>query len=276
MKGAAHHFDSVKASIESVFFEFVEPDRIGQHDCRDREPDHDRGHDQCRGNRIDRARWCFGHTERAIDDRRSAVRDVADRHDDDMRAGADQREGDDDPQDIAVGQHAPESDQDQGEARGQNDGRDHRLVTPPMHHSGPKPVDDDAEFAADLDAQQDGKQRDCSRTEKRTELAERQHPIVQKSAGERSIPQRRRARRARPRSTPCCSRKSRSSRCCGSASSRSSTTRRNHRPALEASACGQVTVHDDIGRENRRSAGTRICAPVRTISLACRWVVASA
>ena len=94
-----------------------------------------------------------------------------------MCAGADQGEGDDNPQNVAVREDAPDPDEDQRETRGQNDGRYHRRPLS-VTNSGPETVDDDAKLAADLGAKQDREQRDCSGTEERAELTERQHAIV--------------------------------------------------------------------------------------------------
>src|SRR5262245_34340419 len=52
-------------------------------------------------------------------------------------------------------------------------------------NSGSEAVDDDAKLAADLNAQQHREHRDCARTEECAELAERQHPTVQKAAGKK-------------------------------------------------------------------------------------------
>ena len=81
IEDAAHHFDSVKASIESVFFELVEADRKGQHDCSNGEPNYDSGDGQRRRDRVNGVHWCFGRAQAAIDDRRRTVRNVANRHD---------------------------------------------------------------------------------------------------------------------------------------------------------------------------------------------------
>ena len=50
--------------------------------------------------------------------------------------------------------------------------------------SAAKPVDDDTEFATDLDAEQYRYDGNSARAEESTELAEWKHPTVQKSARE--------------------------------------------------------------------------------------------
>ena len=122
MKKALYHFDSVNASIESVFLARVKTDRVGQHDGRDRKADDDRRNDQSRRDRVDCALAGFGLAQRRIDDRRCAARDIArcDHHD--MQSRIDQREADDNAHEVAVGQHAPDADQRQAEAGDQKDG----------------------------------------------------------------------------------------------------------------------------------------------------------
>ena len=113
--------------------------------------------------------------------------DVADRNDHDVSAGADQRKADDDAQDVAAGQHAPDADQD--EQQGPSPARCWKpspVISAACSCS--EPVNYDAELAADLDAEKHRKDRDRARAEESAELAERQDPVVEKSAGENDQP----------------------------------------------------------------------------------------
>src|SRR5262245_46880934 len=56
-------------------------------------------------------------------------------------------------------------------------------ATSSVTNSSPEAVDDDAKLAADLGAQQDREQRDCSGAEECAELTERQHAIVKEAIG---------------------------------------------------------------------------------------------
>ena len=205
MQKACYHFDSVKASIESVLLDSIEPDRVGQHDRGDRQADDDGGHHQRRRYRIDDAGRRLGRTQRAVDDRRGAVGDIADRHNDDMNAGVDQREADDDAQDVAVSEHAPKSDQDEDEACRQNDVRDRQMDHPPLQCDSVQPRNRSMMTLSSQPTLMPSRTEmigNGARAEEGTELAERKHPVVQKSARENQPRDADQNKQARPPAIP--------------------------------------------------------------------------
>ena len=166
-----------------------------------------------------------------------------------------------------MSEHAPEPDQDQDEAGRQNDGRDHQVALTDIQarnrsmmtlSSQPTLMPSKTESSGIAPALKNAPNWPSGSTR-----LSRKPPATINPATPTST-----------KSTPAIDsvmlRKSRSSRCCGISEQQQQHARRDHRPALKASACGQMTVHDDIGRKYRRSAAPEFRAPVRTISLACR------